>query len=372
MNSLTSSKSLAPHRESADLVPLPSLAVSTAEVEPERAFDFWCDQFRLIKDLSVPRNARAKFSGESVFWQLGSMVVGRLTISERRIVRTPVMCARDSFDHWDFRVLLRGEVILRNSERTERLLPGQLQLESFSEAYDDLWGDSEWVSLVIARDAFPSTSAGLERLPRGVLHGPCAKMFADFMVSLALNISDFTTKDIPIIERTTRHMINACILAYLPDAANLKSGREVLQYNQVRRAIDENIGSARLSPRLICELTGLSRSTLYRMFGEADGGVAAYIQRRRLQLVLSELEDPRKLEVPIARIAESWGLFCVPSFNRAFRREYGMTPREARAAAIARGMRSETAFDMPVPGREADYCGFLRTTQIGCAEAVEE
>ena len=351
---------------------IPSIVVSTSRMEPEQAFDHWCGQFGGLRQIRASSQSRAAFRAGAELWQLGSMVLGKMTTPARQRVRTPVMCARDGFDHWTFRVLLSGEVVLRKSGTVERLGPGELQFGTLRDESDETWSDGEWVSLLLARDAFPRTSAGLERLPKGVLHGPSARLFRDFILSLARNVPDLATKEVPAIEQAVRTLIDTTILSSLPDGTTLKSGKAVLQHTLVLRVIDRKIGSARLNPQMICDLTGVSRSALYRMFDDA-GGVAAYIQRRRLQLVLSDLERPETLSEPIAAIAGRWGFFCISSFNRAFRRAYGMTPREARATAFAQAVgRGGASAEPGMPQRQTGFTDLLRTTQFGCRVAAED
>jgi AraC-like DNA-binding protein len=77
----------------------------------------------------------------------------------------------------------------------------------------------------------------------------------------------------------------------------------------------------------------MSRSQLYRVL-ESEGGAAHYIQRRRLSESFSILCDVSNT-YPIAKIAEALCFADASSFTRAFRHEFGVTPREVRAASLA-------------------------------------
>ncbi len=88
-----------------------------------------------------------------------------------------------------------------------------------------------------------------------------------------------------------------------------------------------------------------------------------YVQSRRLELVRADLADPDLASEPIARIAERRGFFCAASFSRAFRRTYGMTPRDMRTTSrprttlgtrlpAARLERPRDFLDLLSPGRE--------------------
>ena len=84
---------------------------------------------------------------------------------------------------------------------------------------------------------------------------------------------------------------------------------------------------------MLCRELGISRSGIYRLL-EAEGGVARYIQRLRLSESFAQLNDPYNRK-PIAVIADELGLIDSSSFSRAFRRQFGISPTDAREAGQA-------------------------------------
>ena len=99
---------------------------------------------------------------------------------------------------------------------------------------------------------------------------------------------------------------------------------------RARRYIQTNLNIIDLAPDDICRALGVSRTRLYQLF-EASGGVLAYVQKRRLIAAHHALGDPAD-ERRIADIAESCGFSSAANFTRAFTREFGYSPREARSA----------------------------------------
>lgn len=95
------------------------------------------------------------------------------------------------------------------------------------------------------------------------------------------------------------------------------------------RVIEERLGSAMLTVVKLCRWTGMSRSSLYRLF-DADGGVQAYIRDRRLERVVAELRSPSAGRV--SDIAERWGFCDAAYLARVFREVHGMTPSAYRAS----------------------------------------
>ena len=71
---------------------------------------------------------------------------------------------------------------------------------------------------------------------------------------------------------------------------------------------------------------------LYQLF-EPMGGVHSTIQKKRLEHIHAELVDPAQSHRRVQDIAESYGFTQRKTFNMAFRRLYGITPREVRGYA---------------------------------------
>ena len=80
-------------------------------------------------------------------------------------------------------------------------------------------------------------------------------------------------------------------------------------------------------------MVGMSRSNLYRLF-EDTGGIARYIQHERLLEAGAILADPASTQT-VSVIAEDLCFADASGFSRAFKREFGYTPREARHAALS-------------------------------------
>jgi AraC-like DNA-binding protein len=91
--------------------------------------------------------------------------------------------------------------------------------------------------------------------------------------------------------------------------------------------------SPSLGPDKLCRQAATSRSQLYRVL-EGEGGVARYIERRRLEESFAILCDASN-KFPIAAMAETLCFADASNFSWAFRREFGMTPSDLRSAAQA-------------------------------------
>ena len=80
-------------------------------------------------------------------------------------------------------------------------------------------------------------------------------------------------------------------------------------------------------------MVGMSRSNLYRLF-EDTGGIARYIQHQRLLEARAILAESASSQT-VSMIAEDLCFADASGFSRAFKREFGYTPREARYSALS-------------------------------------
>ena len=117
---------------------------------------------------------------------------------------------------------------------------------------------------------------------------------------------------------------------------------------KARRMVHQRLGWPTLGVDELCRDLAVSRSRLYRLF-EPLGGVVHYIRQRRLldaHTALADVDDRR----PIVAIAAERGFIDPAEFSRAFKREFGYRPSDARASLQAlpfrRQLSGETLADL--------------------------
>lgn len=338
--------------------PVEPMMVSTAGLPPAQRFDAWCSHFGRLNDVMLPTADRLGFQASSLAWRLGGLVLTSNQVPAMRLRRTGLHAARDGLDHWTLRVARRGSVRSRIGDATFRTAAGDLVFFSLADPFEGEWTAAEWVSLSIPRDLMPVLGTRLAALRPGPQAGLGARLLAEFLLALPRHLSAATAGDLPVLAETVRAMVSASLLAGAPEAAaGSASLPSMLARERVRRTIRQNIGSPRLTPEFLCRAAGVSRSSLYRMF-EPEGGVARHVQQVRLTLMLAALSDVSRAGCSIAALAEAHGFHDASAFSRAFRRAFGQTPREARAAAMRGAAPPAGAMEAAFSGR--DFAALLR------------
>jgi AraC family transcriptional activator of tynA and feaB len=104
-------------------------------------------------------------------------------------------------------------------------------------------------------------------------------------------------------------------------------------YQAARHLIERTCSDPEVTPARIATALGCSRAALYRMFEKHDASIAAAIWSARLERAQRLLGTSRYKHLLITDIALRSGFIDQPTFNRMFKRRYGLTPREARSVA---------------------------------------
>lgn len=196
------------------------------------------------------------------------------------------------------------------------------------------------MSFLVPEGVDPMLEAAFAAHGDGRILGPRGTFVGSVLLSMADYLPGARTEDFSHLAEGLQVLLLGSLSASRAEPQIREAAKNDLLRSRVDEIIEAHIHSARLDAQRIAKLAGVSRATLYRLF-DGCGGVAAHIRRLRLDRIRADLCDPSHLSVPIALVAERNGLHNVASFNRSFRRIYGLTPREMRSASVSFTSRDE-------------------------------
>jgi AraC-like DNA-binding protein len=228
-------------------------------------------------------------------------------------------------DFWMIRVREKAEGA-PNPETTPEVTPVRLEFEPGGE------GSAAPCMVLI----FPVSAIGVRAAEHAAMPSAAGAALSDHLRLLDRLLPAADDADRRFLAEATGALLAACLSPRPSERLACDDLRRTERRADVERCIRRNIDSARLDAARICALTGVSRSTLYRLFSES-GGVAGHVRRLRLEMVFADLADPVHEHENIAEIAARRGLYCASSFTRSFRKAFGFAPSDVRARVSSRG-----------------------------------
>jgi AraC-like DNA-binding protein len=306
---------------------------ATHSLPPADQFEAWRSWFGPVFESTSRQPVEEGFPAKVVSWVLDGFTLSEVSAPAVNGFRTRAHIRRSPVDHWVATFYTRGQTRIgtQNASLEPRLgVPFFVSLAG--EVATERSDDNCRVQLHLARDRFQSIAPMLDAARGLSLDTPQGGLLADYMALLRRNLPNLAPDDGSRLRKAVEAMIEAC-LAPSTDRL-LKAGSQInaTVMERVRRVVGKHLRSPSLGPDQLWREAGTSRSQLYRLL-EGEGGVARYIQRRRLAESFALLSDASN-NASIGRIAE---LFCfadVSTFSRAFRREFGVTPGDVRAASL--------------------------------------
>jgi AraC-like DNA-binding protein len=281
-------------------------------------------------DLIGPDNSVVGFAGKQVIWDLGGLVLSRVRTDGLGFTSLAGHLRRDPIDHWLISLMLKGRSKTVAPSRAFDGEPGSVQIHPLGRVFEGCLTDSEMLQLFVPRDFCRGMAHVLDTAEFSKLGSGMARLFADYITSLAHRLPSLDSGDLAGLATATRAMILACVAPspeHLDEAGDLITN---VLLERARRFVHANIFASDLCAASVQRALGISRSRLYRLF-EPYGGIIHYIQHRRLLDAHAALADPNDRR-RILDIAEERGFIDGAEFSRAFKREFGYSPSDVRTA----------------------------------------
>ncbi len=288
--------------------------------------------------------------------------------SSLRYLRSARHVARGAYDHYQVTFNLSGQIHYRSGRQSAVVRPDDIIVldsarETDAHAHAPDQGSAHALTLYVPRAAL----APLRRAPGG---GHLLVLERDEV--LAQSARDHLSQVLGTIERNAQPQMQAAAQGLIGLLAG-SLGRRVptpAQWQATRRGaadslerlIERRLDSPALSLEMLCAHCGCSRATVYRLL-EADGGPIRYIRQRRLHRAFQELISGSVSHGRILELALRHRFASEATFNRAFRRTFGIPPGAVREIA-ARSRRSALAGGVAVirdAGDCAEAINWIRT-----------
>ncbi len=109
-------------------------------------------------------------------------------------------------------------------------------------------------------------------------------------------------------------------------------GVRTAHLHRICQSIETLLSDPDLSPARVAEAHGVSLRYMQKLFTAEGNSFSNYVRSRRLERCRADLISPQHAQLSISEICFRWGFNSSAHFSRAFREQYGTSPREYRSA----------------------------------------
>ena len=291
----------------------------------------------LAREIYVPMIARMDpdFRGRSAFQELGEAVTLFRSHWEGSMsaVRTGRMAARASADDvMIFCINLSGRSRIHQNDRLAEWAAGTgILIEARSPYKRISRTETRWLTLQFSRQLLPLRTAEItEACARSVdPAAPAMQMLSAYLVQLFKAADDLTA----LQQLDAGHAaidVLAMALRGIAPSVPCGDGSEEVLLEMMRTHVREHLADPDLRVEELARRHYVSVRQAYTLFERIGTTPGAYLREERLLAAQAMLSDSRHDRLAIASIAAAVGFLELRTFERAFRRQFGMTPGSCR------------------------------------------
>jgi AraC-like DNA-binding protein len=306
---------------------------TTAQVTPRERWDYWKEKTLAAVDAKPVYGPQAFTAFRTIVQtELGTLIDS--TSEPMSLRRTQSKIARDGVDHACLVVPLRGSGVVDQQNRSEDVLRrGDLFLYDLGRPYTATSLEPyHELRLYVPREVFARRVGRIEMLSGLRLNSQSGLvgMFEAFLAAYSKSLPTLTDRQATIGMEGVLHLLAGLVSS---SAERADTGSSALSAGLIKslalRHIEALLADPMLDVDMLSRVTGVSRTRLYNAFVESRG-VASAIRDARLDRARLQLSAQEHRHRTMEDIAHLCGFVEYTTFTKAFRRRFGLSPRDAR------------------------------------------
>ncbi len=319
---------------------IPRMEMNTSCLEPEEVFESWVLSNRDFCHIVLPKRQQRHFCAVKRNWRLGSVILGQVIVSGYGFNRGPGSQWHANSEFLRVRMYTDCRATGVYDGVSQSFCPGDIHILDKGREYVGFYDQGEKLSVYIPYETVgydPSKDPAQVYLPANDHVG---RTLGSYLAALFSNLDNVSIFDAYVLEQGLLSLVESVIKAPADDAYT-RDSFAAARFACMARYIDEHLAEPDLGITSLCKAFTASRATLYRDFAKI-GGVAQYIQDRRLQRAYRDLSSRRPVGGAIGHVALKWGFRSKSHFSKVFKRHFGVNPSD-----LLGQLREPKADDMP-------------------------
>lgn len=318
--------------------PFSPVAISTEAFAPQQRLAKWREVYGSnIAKVDIETIGDDPFHASVKFQALPGveLVSGSRSAAHYRINRQHLIGARDGFG---LSVLLSGGATTRQLGRENVLSPGTAVVISGTDpSVNTMHSLGKFLTIVLPRPKLSTLVPDLDSAYAQQIHAenPALRLLIRYVNTLH---QGGTLDDAALAQAVADHIVDLAALAIGASAEVAHEAQQrgvaAARLQAIKTDIRSGLGDHNLSPATIAARHGVTPRYVHKLFERDGTSFSEFVLARRIERALEMLKDPHFAHHTISTIAFDCGFSDLSYFNRTFRRAYGATPSDIRAAAF--------------------------------------
>ena len=257
-------------------------------------------------------------------------------IGIERLPREPCYISQDAY----FVVVpLSGDYQLEQGGREACLRPGDIALYDATRLHR-IYCPRNFTKLIVSipRVLLRERMVGVEHCTAVRLRGDAGvgAVVSNFLRAVARNRTTMNRDQFSALSDYWLDLLTLALASVRPQDFSLSRSRTI-SLQRVKDFVERHLADPCLAPARIGAAVGLSPRYINDLFHDEETSLMRHVWRRRLDRCRADLRNPCLAGRSVSEIALAWGFSDLAHFSRAFRRHFGLAPKDARGKhAIAR------------------------------------
>lgn len=307
---------------------MPTIYISTNQLEPKSRNDFWRTVIGPIYEISsIERGSPGTLEGEIESRAAGRLSIGRTRFNDQRYKRDKKLIKLANFEFYLVQLITGGTLCGDFDGHNVTATVGDILLIDLARPLESEARAGSRITTTIPKEIL-NRATDWRNIHGTVLPAAAAatRLIAHFLEGAFRIANDLTPEEGNSTEEALANLIasalNGQITVIDRQSETSRSLKEsIIQY------IEQHIAASDLSVSSIQDRFGISRAHLYRLF-EAENGIAGFIKDKKLDFVLYTLSKNPHRNFTAKQIAFECGFESSQTLNRLFRERFGLTPKE--------------------------------------------
>jgi len=191
--------------------------------------------------------------------------------------------------------------------------------------------------LSIPRAVLRDRVAGIDRCTALRIPGTKGIGFvaSNFLRSSATHADQLQAHEFSTLSDHALDLLTLAVTSVRPVDFNLSRSRSV-SINGIKTFIEQNLRDVNLDTSVITRHAGLSARYINDLFEDEGTSLMRYVWKRRLENCRKDMLNPVYAGHRLSDIAFRWGFNDTAHFSRAFKQQFGCSPREFRYVEVQR------------------------------------